>query len=50
MYVCNNPQRLQNPKIEKAEILDMAVEYLQKWTDVKKQRNGGCKNKMKFYF
>ncbi|KAG7517872.1 transcription factor HES-7-like [Solea senegalensis] len=27
--------RLQNPKIEKAEILDLAVEYLQKWTDGK---------------
>lgn len=26
-------QRLQNPKIEKAEILDLAVEYLKKWTD-----------------
>ncbi|XP_068596203.1 hairy-related 11 [Brachionichthys hirsutus] len=25
--------RLQNPKIEKAEILDLAVEYLQKWAD-----------------
>ncbi|XP_034546328.1 hairy-related 11 [Notolabrus celidotus] len=24
--------RLQNPKVEKAEILDLAVEYLQKWT------------------
>uniref|UniRef100_A0A8C5I1D0 BHLH domain-containing protein n=1 Tax=Gouania willdenowi TaxID=441366 RepID=A0A8C5I1D0_GOUWI len=28
--------RLQNPKIEKAEILDLAVEYLQKWTDKRK--------------
>ncbi|KAL3972679.1 C-C motif chemokine 25 [Sarotherodon galilaeus] len=27
--------RLQNPKIEKAEILDLAVGYLQKWTDKK---------------
>ncbi|XP_075336595.1 hairy-related 11 [Odontesthes bonariensis] len=27
--------RLQNPKIEKAEILDFAVEYLKKWTDRK---------------
>ncbi|XP_041845688.1 hairy-related 11 [Melanotaenia boesemani] len=27
--------RLQNPKIEKAEILDLAVEYLKKWTDRK---------------
>ncbi|KAK5865146.1 hypothetical protein PBY51_016334 [Eleginops maclovinus] len=25
--------RLQNPKIEKAEILDLAVEYVQTWTD-----------------
>ncbi|XP_030594470.1 hairy-related 11 [Archocentrus centrarchus] len=25
--------RLQNPKIEKAEILDLAVEFLQKWAD-----------------
>uniref|UniRef100_A0A3P8SKY9 Hairy-related 11 n=1 Tax=Amphiprion percula TaxID=161767 RepID=A0A3P8SKY9_AMPPE len=25
--------RLQNPKIEKAEILDLTVEYIQKWTD-----------------
>uniref|UniRef100_A0A3B4YJP9 Hairy-related 11 n=1 Tax=Seriola lalandi dorsalis TaxID=1841481 RepID=A0A3B4YJP9_SERLL len=32
--------RLQNPKIEKAEILDLAVEYLQKWTDGKKLSNG----------
>ncbi|CAL8262948.1 unnamed protein product [Lota lota] len=30
--------RLQNPKIEKAEILDLAVEYLRTWTDG--QRNG----------
>lgn len=35
-----NTQRLQNPKVEKAEILDMAVEYLQKWTDGKNLRNG----------
>uniref|UniRef100_UPI003AAC5164 hairy-related 11 n=1 Tax=Centroberyx gerrardi TaxID=166262 RepID=UPI003AAC5164 len=32
--------RLQNPKIEKAEILDLAVEYLQKWTDRKSMSNG----------
>ncbi|XP_068451457.1 hairy-related 11 [Clinocottus analis] len=32
--------RLQNPKIEKAEILDLAVEYVQKWTDGRKQRKG----------
>ena len=31
-------QRLQNPKIEKAAILDLAVEYLRSWTDG--QRNG----------
>uniref|UniRef100_A0A8C5CSD6 Hairy-related 11 n=1 Tax=Gadus morhua TaxID=8049 RepID=A0A8C5CSD6_GADMO len=30
--------RLQNPKIEKAAILDLAVEYLRSWTDG--QRNG----------
>ncbi|KAM8733388.1 hairy-related 11 [Acanthopagrus schlegelii] len=30
--------RLQNPKIEKAEILDLAVEYLQKWTEEKNKR------------
>uniref|UniRef100_A0A8D3AL60 Hairy-related 11 n=1 Tax=Scophthalmus maximus TaxID=52904 RepID=A0A8D3AL60_SCOMX len=28
--------RLQNPKIEKAEILDLAVEYLQNWTSGRK--------------
>uniref|UniRef100_UPI0037E9C672 transcription factor HES-7-like n=1 Tax=Semicossyphus pulcher TaxID=241346 RepID=UPI0037E9C672 len=31
--------RLQNPKIEKAEILDLAVEYLQKWTDGRNPSN-----------
>ncbi|XP_049594145.1 transcription factor HES-7 [Syngnathus scovelli] len=31
--------RLQNPKIEKAEILDLTVEYLHKWTDGKKMSN-----------
>ncbi|KAM8908330.1 uncharacterized protein AB9W97_005747 [Spinachia spinachia] len=30
--------RLQNPKIEKAEILDLAVEYVQKWTGGRKRR------------
>ncbi|TNN51852.1 Transcription factor HES-7 [Liparis tanakae] len=30
--------RLQNPKIEKAEILDLAVEYVQKWTHGRKLR------------
>ncbi|KAM4555663.1 hairy-related 11 [Odontesthes bonariensis] len=32
--------RLQNPKIEKAEILDFAVEYLKKWTDRKNLSDG----------
>ncbi|XP_049441970.1 hairy-related 11 [Epinephelus fuscoguttatus] len=35
--------RLQNPKIEKAEILDLAVEYLKTWTDgknIRKDSNG----------
>uniref|UniRef100_G3Q403 Hairy-related 11 n=1 Tax=Gasterosteus aculeatus TaxID=69293 RepID=G3Q403_GASAC len=32
-------QRLQNPKIEKAEILDLAVEYVQKWTAVSLRRS-----------
>ncbi|KAM6923999.1 hairy-related 11 [Xenentodon cancila] len=27
--------RLQNPKIEKAEILDLAVDYLKQWTDMR---------------
>ncbi|XP_061691148.1 hairy-related 11 [Syngnathoides biaculeatus] len=31
--------RLQNPKIEKAEILDLTVEYLHKWTNGKKRSN-----------
>ncbi|XP_047441835.1 hairy-related 11 [Mugil cephalus] len=31
--------RLQNPKIEKAEILDLAVEYLKQWTDGRKLRH-----------
>ncbi|KAM9740725.1 hairy-related 11 [Menidia menidia] len=31
--------RLQNPKIEKAEILDLAVEYLKNWTDRKNRSN-----------
>ncbi|XP_059202856.1 hairy-related 11 [Centropristis striata] len=30
--------RLQNPKIEKAEILDLAVEYVKTWTDGKNLR------------
>lgn len=33
-------QRLQNPKIEKAEILDLTVEYLQKWTERKNLSHG----------
>uniref|UniRef100_A0A3P8R081 BHLH domain-containing protein n=1 Tax=Astatotilapia calliptera TaxID=8154 RepID=A0A3P8R081_ASTCA len=32
--------RLQNPKIEKAQILDLAVDYLQKWTDKKGPNSG----------
>ncbi|XP_056239398.1 hairy-related 11 [Seriola aureovittata] len=39
--------RLQNPKIEKAEILDLAVEYLQKWTDGKKLSNDSANSQMK---
>ncbi|KAI3351981.1 hypothetical protein L3Q82_020796 [Scortum barcoo] len=39
--------RLQNPKIEKAEILDLAVEYLQKWTDGKKHSNDSANSHMK---
>nr|XP_057919636.1 transcription factor HES-7-like isoform X2 [Doryrhamphus excisus] len=31
--------RLQNPKIEKAEILDLTVEYLHRWTDGKNPSN-----------
>ncbi|XP_013879598.1 transcription factor HES-7 isoform X2 [Austrofundulus limnaeus] len=34
--------RLQNPKIEKAEILDLAVEYLKKWTERRDVRNAVC--------
>lgn len=40
MFRCYYSQRLQNPKIEKAEILDLAVEYLQKWTKGKKLSSG----------
>lgn len=36
----HHQQRLQNPKIEKAEILDLAVDYLQKWTDKKGPSDG----------
>ncbi|XP_070693589.1 transcription factor HES-7-like [Pempheris klunzingeri] len=39
--------RLQNPKIEKAEILDLAVEYLQKWTDGKNLGNDSTHSHMK---
>uniref|UniRef100_A0A3B5M1M6 BHLH domain-containing protein n=1 Tax=Xiphophorus couchianus TaxID=32473 RepID=A0A3B5M1M6_9TELE len=35
--------RLQNPKIEKAEILDLAVEYLKKWADRKDLNNASGK-------
>ncbi|MEQ2211267.1 Transcription factor HES-7, partial [Xenoophorus captivus] len=38
LYSTSDP-RLQNPKIEKAEILDLAVEYLKKWTDRKDLNN-----------
>lgn len=40
LFHCSNSQRLQNPKVEKAEILDLTVEYLQKWTDGKSLPNG----------
>ncbi|XP_068571621.1 transcription factor HES-7-like [Cebidichthys violaceus] len=39
--------RLQNPKIEKAEILDLAVEYVQKWTDGRKLRKDSTDCHMK---
>ncbi|XP_071314205.1 hairy-related 11 [Trachinotus anak] len=39
--------RLQNPKIEKAEILDLAVEYLQKWTDGKKLSSDSTNRQMR---
>ncbi|KAM7389421.1 hypothetical protein PAMP_023402 [Pampus punctatissimus] len=39
--------RLQNPKIEKAEILDLVVEYLQKWTDGKNFNNDATSDQMK---
>ncbi|XP_042348746.1 transcription factor HES-7-like [Plectropomus leopardus] len=39
--------RLQNPKIEKAEILDLAVEYLQKWTDGKNLRKDSASSHTK---
>ncbi|XP_008280396.1 transcription factor HES-7-like [Stegastes partitus] len=39
--------RLQNPKIEKAEILDLTVEYLQKWTDGRNQSNDSSNSRMK---
>uniref|UniRef100_A0A3B5BGW8 Transcription factor HES-7-like n=1 Tax=Stegastes partitus TaxID=144197 RepID=A0A3B5BGW8_9TELE len=35
--------RLQNPKIEKAEILDLTVEYLQKWTDGRNQNSSNSR-------
>ncbi|XP_074530724.1 uncharacterized protein LOC141793764 [Halichoeres trimaculatus] len=34
--------RLQNPKVEKAEILDLAVEYLQKWTNERNLSNAAA--------
>ncbi|XP_074503720.1 hairy-related 11 [Sebastes fasciatus] len=39
--------RLQNPKIEKAEILDLAVEYVQKWTDGRDLRKDSTTSHMK---
>ncbi|XP_039976428.1 hairy-related 11 [Xiphias gladius] len=39
--------RLQNPKIEKAEILDLAVEYLQKWTKGKKLSSDPTNSQMR---
>uniref|UniRef100_A0A3Q3B6W4 Transcription factor HES-7-like n=1 Tax=Kryptolebias marmoratus TaxID=37003 RepID=A0A3Q3B6W4_KRYMA len=40
LLLSTSDPRLQNPKIEKAEILDLAVEYLKKWTDRRKPSNG----------
>ncbi|XP_026186589.1 hairy-related 1 isoform X1 [Mastacembelus armatus] len=40
-------QRLQNPKIEKAEILDLTVEYLQKLTDKKNFSNDSTNSQVK---
>uniref|UniRef100_A0A3Q3B6X4 Transcription factor HES-7-like n=1 Tax=Kryptolebias marmoratus TaxID=37003 RepID=A0A3Q3B6X4_KRYMA len=39
LLLSTSDPRLQNPKIEKAEILDLAVEYLKKWTDRRKPSN-----------
>ncbi|KAM4732538.1 uncharacterized protein FYW61_008277 [Anableps anableps] len=39
LLISTSDPRLQNPKIEKAEILDLAVEYLKKWTDRKDLKN-----------
>ncbi|KAL3045211.1 hypothetical protein OYC64_013465 [Pagothenia borchgrevinki] len=39
--------RLQNPKIEKAEILDLAVEYVQTWTDGKNHRKDSIDSQMR---
>ncbi|XP_056295965.1 transcription factor HES-7-like [Pseudoliparis swirei] len=39
--------RLQNPKIEKAEILDLAVEYVQKWTHGRKLRKDSSDSHVK---
>ncbi|KAF0039638.1 hypothetical protein F2P81_007873 [Scophthalmus maximus] len=39
--------RLQNPKIEKAEILDLAVEYLQNWTSGRKPSNDSSDSQTK---
>nr|XP_046262557.1 hairy-related 11 [Scatophagus argus] len=39
--------RLQNPKIEKAEILDLAVKYLQKWTQGENLSNDAANTDMR---
>ncbi|XP_027865497.1 transcription factor HES-7-like [Xiphophorus couchianus] len=39
LLLSTSDPRLQNPKIEKAEILDLAVEYLKKWADRKDLNN-----------
>ncbi|XP_054890697.1 hairy-related 11 [Poeciliopsis prolifica] len=39
LLLSTSDTRLQNPKIEKAEILNLAVEYLKKWADRKDLNN-----------
>lgn len=43
------PQRLQNPKLEKAEILDLAVKYIKKTTR-KTETKGKVFTTFTFYF